>query len=206
MEAIATEPGMKGSFVVRNLEIHPSPVSIHTFLGRPSVLATSVALVFGIVASIQAAGPAKKTAPKPKEPAKEDPAKKVPAGPLLDIWPIRVADIPTEGGAKHFTLRIPIKARRGAMVNPTDVTIQVRFYDLIEGDKVVPTAAKIESKWAEPPVDWLDAGMEELNVAYLLGSEDQGRKYFGYVVSVRYKDELQASTAEPKSLLEQFPP
>lgn len=114
--------------------------------------------------------------------------------------------------AKHLTLRIPIKARAREKVDVRDLTIQVLFYDIVDNQNLVQTTANVSSRWTTAPADWLDSNIETLEVDYQLPQPDakaarrENRKYFGYLIRVYYKGELQAGTGEPERLLQQFPP
>ena len=82
-------------------------------------------------------------------------------------------------------------------------------------DDVAETLAFIitrEPDWSTLPADWSEDEIEILEVEYTLPKptakdlSGEERKYFGYVVSVYYRGELQDMCAEPVSLLKQFPP
>lgn len=114
--------------------------------------------------------------------------------------------------AKHLALRIPIKARAREKVDVRDLTIQVLFYDIVDNQNLVQTTANVSSRWTTAPADWLDSNIESLEVDYQLPLPDakaarrENRKYFGYLIRVYYKGELQASAGEPERLIQQFPP
>ncbi len=114
--------------------------------------------------------------------------------------------------AKHLTLRIPIKARAREKVDVRDLTIQVLFYDIVDSSNLVQTTANVSSRWTTAPADWLDSNIESLEVDYQLPLPDakaarrENRKYFGYLIRIYYKGELQASAGEPERLVQQFPP
>ncbi len=120
---------------------------------------------------------------------------------------------------RRLKLRIPILARPGAPVNVRDVVIQVYFYDQLKDGSVVETNANVSSSWLHRPgsdgvtVDWSTPEPEVLEVEYSQPEPDpanprtrERRNYFGYGVRVYYKNELNASVAEPVKLLQQFPP
>jgi tetratricopeptide (TPR) repeat protein len=114
--------------------------------------------------------------------------------------------------AKHLTLRIPIKARAREKVDVRDLTIQVLFYDIVDSSNLVQTTANVSSRWTTAPADWQESNIESLEVDYQLPLPDakaarrENRKYFGYLIRVYYKGELQASAGEPERLVQQFPP
>jgi len=106
-----------------------------------------------------------------------------------------------------FTLSVPVKKIASEAVQVKDVSIQVQFYDQVNGRMLERTNASLRWKWASAPVDWLDDSIETLNVDYRQspgGGED--RRYFGYVASVYYQDKLLDSRADPVRLGQQYPP
>ena len=106
-----------------------------------------------------------------------------------------------------FSLSIPIKKTGVENIQVKDVSIQVQFYDQVNGRMLERTNAGIRWKWSSSPVDWMESSIETLNVEYRQtpsGNED--RRYFGYVASVYYHDRLLDSRAEPVRLGQQYPP
>ena len=95
-------------------------------------------------------------------------------------------------------------------VNNKDLTVVVLFYDLVE-DKPMKTSANVVSRWSTAPVDWREDDTEVLEVEYNQPLPDphdtkrEIRKYYGYIVRVYYKDELQATRSEPSVLGQRFP-
>jgi len=135
---------------------------------------------------------------------------------------------------RRLKLRIPIAARPGTKIDVHEVVIQVYFYDQLKDGSIVETNANVSSSWArrtatdgsEAAVDWSTPEPEVLEVSYaqeepeppLKSSRNrkgksrsaapapERRNYFGYVVRVYYKGDLNASHADPEKLLTQFPP
>ena len=140
------------------------------------------------------------------------PMEGIAAGALLGLLEVRSEDSRDDNFAKRFVLHIPIKARPKAHVDVRDLVIHVLFYDLLDKQNVVQTSANVSSRWATPPADWTDTDTEELAVEYQLpkpeprAAKREDRKYFGYIVRIYYKQQLQASTAEPDRLAQQYPP
>lgn len=133
------------------------------------------------------------------------------AGALLGLLEVRAEDERDDNSAKRFVLHIPIKARPKARVDVRDLVIHVLFYDLVDKQNVVQTSANVSSRWATPPADWTDTDTEELAVEYQLPKPEprakrEDRKYFGYIVRIYYKQQLQAAAAEPERLAQQYPP
>jgi len=153
------------------------------------------------------------TAPMPDAPVDTSaPADGIAAGATLGMMPVRVAEETDDASAKRFTLHVPIKARPRTKMEVRDLVIHVLFYDIVDGQNVVQTSANVNSRWMTPPADWTESDTEELAVEYQLDKPEakaakrENRKYFGYIVRVYYKQQLQAATASPERLAQQYPP
>ncbi len=111
---------------------------------------------------------------------------------------------------RHLVLRVPIQLRLKTKINVKDLVIQVIFYDLLDG-KPIRTNANVSNHWSTAPVDWREDESEVLEVDYMQPPLDarepkrEDRKYYGYIVRVYYKDDLQATSAEPSVLGQRFP-
>jgi hypothetical protein len=140
------------------------------------------------------------------------PIEGIAAGAMLGLLDVRMEEQHDENFAKRFVLHIPIKARPKARIDVRDLVIHVLFYDLVDKQNVVQTSANVSSRWATPPADWTDTDVEELAVEYQLPKPEphvakrEDRKYFGYIVRIYYKQQLQAAAAEPERLAQQYPP
>ena len=110
---------------------------------------------------------------------------------------------------RSFTLEVPVQRGETSKIEVRDVSVQVQFYDQLNGRILERTNAAIRWKWSSAPVDWRDEPVETLEVDYRqtqsrsLGEE---RRYFGYVASVYYKDKLLDTRADPLRLGQQYPP
>lgn len=158
---------------------------------------------------------AEKTTPAPPEAPPVDTTKAlegIVAGATLGLSQITTEEQHDENSSKHFTVHIPIKKRPNAHIDVKDLTLHILFYDIVDGQNVVQTSADVNFRWATPPADWADTDTEELAVEYRLpkveakAAKRENRKYFGYIVRIYYKGQLQASTAEPERLAQQYPP
>jgi tetratricopeptide (TPR) repeat protein len=121
---------------------------------------------------------------------------------------IREENDPT--AIKKMVLRAPVRARTKARIDVADVTIQVIFYDVVNGRTFEKTNAQVSTRWASPPADWADDDVEILEVTYTVSTPPQGeaiedRKYYGYLARVYYKDALQDARAEPARLGQTYP-
>jgi hypothetical protein len=130
----------------------------------------------------------------------------------LSLLPITIEDQPDEQSINRLTLHIPIKARPDSHIDVRDLVIHVLFYDLVDGQMVVQTSANVNTHWVTPPADWINSDTEELAVEYDLPKPKTGatkpepRKYYGYLVRVYYRNQLQAAAAKPERLQRQYPP
>ena len=132
---------------------------------------------------------------------------------LVDVVKNYTLDPATD--TEQVNLRLGIKARQNATISASSINIQAMFYDLVDNKDVEPTdpaATVVTSEWLTVPADWLDEGLEVLKVRYSQKPPAPGenpaasRKYLGYIIRVYYENELQDMTAEPLSLLKDFPP
>lgn len=148
-------------------------------------------------------------------PAKRDPGEMsgIQPGSLLGLGSITLAEQSDPNAAKKFVLKIPLKARPNASIEVKDVVIQVFFYDMIDGTSIVQTNANVSSRWSTLPADWRDDDVEVLEVDYAQplpnaksGKPAENRAYFGYVVRIYYRGELQDWRADQDKLRAKFPP
>lgn len=111
---------------------------------------------------------------------------------------------------EKVVLRIPILRQGNTQVDPSQVDIDVYFFDRVNGEKIAQTIAdEPVSAWAAAPVDWSGIGEEPLDVTYFLPALTPGeiaahgrRSYHGYVVRLYYQHKLQDVAAEPRDLLD----
>jgi hypothetical protein len=133
------------------------------------------------------------------------------ASAVLGIGIVTMDEVTDEDSERKFVLRVPLKARPRSRVEVRNVVIQVLFYDFVDGKDIVQTNANVNSRWASTPPDWSDGDTEVLEVEYQRPKSQpaderrENRKYFGYIVRLYYKDDLQDSRAEPARLGAQFP-
>ena len=111
---------------------------------------------------------------------------------------------------EKVVLTIPLLREGNAAIDPSQVDIDVYFFDRVNGEKVAQTIADDPvTTWAATPVDWAGAGEEPLKVTYFLPPLTPGevqahgrRSYHGYVVRLYYQHKLQDTAAEPRDLLD----
>jgi hypothetical protein len=135
-------------------------------------------------------------------------------GSVLGIEEIKLIEESDSNADKKLAIDIPIRARPSVRIDVREVVIQVYFYDTINDQSVVQTNATVSSRWITPPVDWTTDNVETLEVQYLQPRPADrkearftgNRKYYGYIVRVYYKSELQDMRSDPVKLLKDFPP
>ena len=124
------------------------------------------------------------------------------------VGKLRVEERNDAASQKRFKLVIPIKALGQAKIEAPHLAIHVLFYDRLDGTNVVQTSANVNSKWVTAPADWADSDTEELAVEYQLPLPEKGsgkREFYGYLVRIYYKGQLQTTTAEPARLADDYP-
>ncbi|MFZ4483095.1 MAG: tetratricopeptide repeat protein [Chthoniobacterales bacterium] len=129
-------------------------------------------------------------------------------GSTLGVIDLQLKDSAPNGKAVK-DLRLAIKARPGERVDASDVRINVTFYEKVNGE-VVPTMSRVQSMWFTTPVDWKEEGIEILEVKYevpRIGSDGgPPPNYYGYMVNIYHRGQLQDTRADPVDLQERFPP
>ena len=133
----------------------------------------------------------------------------VPAnGKVLALGPVALADDPDPSSAKRFTLAVPIRARASEEVAVNEMKVFVLFYERVNGKDIAKTIAEVGNRWTSAPVDWKDGDTETLEVSYDLSAQQaraEKREYYGYIVKLYYRGELQDTKAEPAGLSQKFP-
>lgn len=124
-----------------------------------------------------------------------------------------VVDVSTrdgeEGGIPSKVLRFGVKARPGTPIDGRDVRIDVTFYETVNGE-VVPTMSRVQSTWLTAPMDWQNEGTEilELKCEKPQTGVNGGPppRYYGYMVNIYHRGQLQETRADPVDLQILFPP
>lgn len=128
-------------------------------------------------------------------------------GSALGVVDLKVTDDGSPS-APIKDLRLAVKARPGETIDVRDVRINVTFYETFNGE-IVPTMSRVQSMWFTTPVDWKGEGVEILEVKYELPriGPDGGPPpdFYGYVVNIYHRGQLQETRAEPAELQELFP-
>jgi hypothetical protein len=129
-------------------------------------------------------------------------------GSSLGIISLAVTDN-DESGALVKELRLAVKARPGEDINARDVKINLTFFVNLEGEITPDTTSRVQSMWFTTPVDWQDDGIEILEVKYEVPRTGPGGElpeYYGYMVNIYHRGQLQETRSDPAALQEMFPP
>ena len=129
-------------------------------------------------------------------------------GKVMAIGSPTLADEENAGSAKKFTLTVPVRASMAETVSVRDMKVFVLFYERMNGKEIARTIANVSNRWTSAPVDWKDGAIETLEVSYDLPAPQartEHREYYGYIVRVYYRGELQDTKAEPATLNQKFP-
>jgi len=126
--------------------------------------------------------------------------------PILAITETKLSRIEDSNAQNHIVLRIGVKPRPKTE-NGHVVRISVSFFDLTDGNKLVPTNAQVGYNWLTPNRDWTDATPKFIAATYVR-PKDQGerRRYGGYIVRVYFDGKLQDCRATSSELLKLSPP
>lgn len=129
-------------------------------------------------------------------------------GSSLGVINLNVNDI-NDGNVPIKDMRLAVKSRPGEPINARDVRINVTFFVNLEGEITPDTTSRVQSMWFTTPVDWKDDGIEILEVKYEVPRSGPGGElpvYYGYMVNIYHRGQLQETRSEPANLQELFPP
>ncbi len=138
----------------------------------------------------------------------EDPSlPEIEAGKFLKIGRIRLTQFPLDQNGERVSLVIPIVGQAGVALRGGEMDLRVYFYDLINGKIPGPTTAPISYEFPSEPYNWKENRTEEVEVFYHqpVFTVEQKQKlgervYFGYVVELFYKNQLQDSVLSSEEL------
>jgi tetratricopeptide (TPR) repeat protein len=130
--------------------------------------------------------------------------------PAISIGPMNLRHDNEKQDDQQVNLAITILARPDKSINPSDVSVQVHFYDKLENGEIkkANSRAKIsEGQW-DGKVDWKGPSHEEtVNVSYTIAEADLAqahlfgrRQYYGHVVELYYKNKVIDQQATPRRL------
>lgn len=124
-------------------------------------------------------------------------------GALLGIVDVR--DVTTDKGP---ALRVAIKSRPDTPIETKDVKVVVSFYQQTPDGKIQPVQTQASAEWISKPVNWGDNEPEIIDILYAQSDKNQTAQhpFYGYVVALYLREELQDTRSSPPELEQQFAP
>ncbi|MCB1231574.1 MAG: hypothetical protein KDN19_14990 [Verrucomicrobiae bacterium] len=126
---------------------------------------------------------------------------------ILRLGRVTAAHDKTVTEGEKVVLSVIVEADPAARPNAKEMAMLVYFYDLVDGENSEASTADTSQEFPTPPYDWIDNGRETIEVTYFQPpfTEEQKRelgerKYYGYIIELYYRDELQDTTAFPPEL------
>lgn len=126
----------------------------------------------------------------------------------MGLGRVRVYNDPAHEGGQRVILSIPIQTAPGEVVEVSDMSVVVEFFNRSTRDGIVPLEdnSMVVRQWPTEPCDWAD-GEETLRITYDLPGQDQANEhlfgelaYYGQVVTLIYKGEVLDMQAWPPNL------
>jgi tetratricopeptide (TPR) repeat protein len=128
----------------------------------------------------------------------------------LSIGPMNVRRDKETQGKQQVKLAITILARPDKSINPSDVSVQVHFYDKLDNGEITKASSRAiitEGQW-DSNADWKGASHEEtVSISYTIAEVDLAqahlfgkRQYYGHVVELYYNNEVIDQQASPRRL------
>jgi|GEM_PF-2830456 len=146
-------------------------------------------------------GSRRSVAPSPASPL---PAAR-PPGPL-SIGPCKIVRDPSLVRGERFSLKVPLTAAPGEVIDPKQMTLDVMFYDKVNDQSIELTMADKPESAYDTTGDFR-SGSEVISVRYNLPEftpaqiAELGRHvFYGYVVKLYYKNHLMGTMANPPEL------
>ena len=119
------------------------------------------------------------------------------------------ADVQDFADGRQITLSMSIRSLPDEDIDLYQVVPHIWFYDLANEVELVQIAGEQpadQKHYRSETPDWKELDEELLDIIYkaepLNPNSDEKREFFGYVIKLYYKDEIQDIVAEPRVLLE----
>jgi len=105
-------------------------------------------------------------------------------------------------------LSVELKSLPGTVIDASKITLDVFFYDLVDGKRVEQSKGDAPVWKFDEPVDFASGNAEIVDVIYHMPRlseaevrEHGARAFHGFVARLHYNGQFMAETAEPRSLL-----
>lgn len=129
------------------------------------------------------------------------------AGPVT-LGRTRVARDFTATTGEKQVLHVELKSAPGTVIDASKITLDVFFYDLVDGKRVEQSKGDAPVWKFDEPVDFAKDNAEIVDVIYHMPrlseaelKEHGSRVFHGFVARLHYDGQFMAETAEPRSLL-----
>lgn len=126
---------------------------------------------------------------------------------ILQLGRVNASPDLTVSQGERVVLSVVIDADPMTRPNPAEMSMAVYFYDLVDGEKSEASTADTSQHFISQPYDWQSGGKESIEVIYHQPefTEEQKRElgerqYYGYIIELYYRDQLQDSAAFPPDL------
>jgi hypothetical protein len=113
----------------------------------------------------------------------------------------------TKDQGERVVLSVTVDAAPGARPSAKEMSMLVYFYDMVDGEKTEASTADTSQKFSSEPYDWATPAGETIEVIYhqpVFSVEEKRelgkRAYYGYIIELYYRDELQDMAAFPPEL------
>ncbi|MEM9017266.1 MAG: hypothetical protein AAGC68_09635, partial [Verrucomicrobiota bacterium] len=126
---------------------------------------------------------------------------------LMKVGEVSVEEQPAGSDGQRVALRITIDADPATNPSGEELSLVVYFYDLVDGSRIEASTADTSEFYPTEPYDWQTDGTEVIVVNYHQPrfSEEQARElgqrnYYGYVIELYYRDQLQDRLIMPEEI------
>ncbi len=126
---------------------------------------------------------------------------------ILKLGRVTAARDETITRGERVVLSVLVEADPAARPNPEEMAMLVYFYDLVDDERSEASTADTAQEFPSTPYDWVENGQETIEVSYhqpefteVQKRELGERRYYGYIIELYYRDELQDTAAFPPEL------
>ncbi|MEP7071119.1 MAG: hypothetical protein ABI839_01900 [Verrucomicrobiota bacterium] len=91
----------------------------------------------------------------------------IPEGSVFGVTEISSENVPDPDAETNLRIKIAVKKRDRVPIELARLKIVVRFYDLIDNERVADTDADVNFEWLNPKHDWSETNPETLVVSYV---------------------------------------
>lgn len=131
---------------------------------------------------------------------------KTPIPPELADSVLKISGVTVErsNDKKSAELDVEIVSHYPQKVSAEKMNLQVKIFDLSNGNELAPGKGNIIVKYPTAPYDWETGQDEQVIITYEISPDDPtatNREYYGYVIELYHDDVLQYVVASPSKLV-----